>query len=386
VLSAQVDLYYTIKQLLADQNAQGIMSASGMGNMGAIFGEGIAAAEWAAAAGETDPKKRRERLQNALKAARASREDKAKQALDLYAPGPTASPQEKADYERYKAKVEKWKMDRAEADYRKAISAGNLTDEQKARAEMQIVAERRQSNNAIKGYNKSARDIEFDDQIKQMDARRRGAAVAGASPQQLAQLDMNILRIRMQQAKVNNDITEQMNLQVQAAEIMRGLQDAALGTEEAKLAYMQTQADQGLISQDAVDAEKRQLAAMYQNRARQAAAGSQEYYENMNKALSLLGEDTEEKWSGIIGKILGAPQSLIDSVVSSGWITQGFGGMENQFGMGRGMQAEIASQSRREMVIRVSWDLGSVDRRLEAALPQAMNSFGRDLIRGMDAA
>lgn len=386
LVNRQVNLYGTIKQLQADQNAQGTVSASGMGNTGAIFGDDIAAGEWAKAQAEKDPKKRQTAIENAFKAARASHENKAKQALDLYAPGPTASPAEKAKYERYKGTVEKWRMDRVEADYRKAISAGNLTPEQRARAERQIAAERRASANTVAGFEKSARDIEMEDAAKQMEARRRGAAVAGASPQQLAQLDMNILRIRMQQAKVNNDITEQMNLQVQAAEIMRGLQDAALGTEEAKLSYMQTQADQGLISQDAVDAEKRQLAAMYQNRARQAAAGSQEYYENMNKALSLLGDDTEEKWSGIIGKILGAPQSLIDSVVSSGWITQGFGGMENQFGMGRGMQAEIASQSRREMVIRVSWDLGSVDRRLEAALPQAMNSFGRDLIRGMDAA
>lgn len=387
VLSAQVDLYYTIKQLLADQNAQAMLGASGMGGMGAIFGEGIAAAEWAAAAGETDPKKRRERLQNALKAARGSREDYAKQALDLYAPGPGASPQEKADYEWIKAQVEMERMSGVEADYQKAISAGNLTPEQRARAERQIAAERRASANTVAGFEKSARDIEMEDAAKQMEARRRGAAVAGASPQQLAQLDMNILRIRMQQAKVNNDITEQMNLQVQAAEIMRGLQDAALGTEEAKLSYMQTQADQGLISQDAVDAEKRQLAAMYQNRARQAAAGSQEYYENMNKALSLLGEDTEEKWSGIIGKILGAPQSLIDSVVSSGWITQGFGGMENVFGMGRGMQAEIASQSRREVVVRVSWDnLDAVSNKVEAVLPQAMSAFGREFARGMSAA
>lgn len=390
VLSAQVDLYSTIKQLLADQNAQGIMSASGMGNMGAIFGEDIAAAEWAAAAGETDPKKKLERVQNALKAARATREDMAKQELDMLAPGPNATPAEKSKYEYHKVQIEKKRSAGIVSDYRKAIDflkrEGLLTPEHEGRINQQIAAEENISRNRISEFEKSARDIEFDDQIKQMEARRRGAAVAGASPQQLAQLDMNILRIRMQQAKVNNDITEQMNLQVQAAEIMRGLQDAALGTEEAKLSYMQTQADQGIISQDAVDAEKRQLAAMYQNRARQAAAGSQEYYENMNKALSLLGDDTEEKWSGIIGKILGAPQSLIDSVVSSGWITQGFGGMENQFGMGRGMQAEIASQSRREMVIRVSWDLGSVDRKLEAALPQAMNSFGRDLIRGMSVA
>lgn len=387
VLNSQIQLYQTIKQLLSDQNNEALMSASGMGNTDAIFGADIAAGEWAAAATETDPKKRRERLQNALKAARGSREGTAKQALDLYAPGPTASPEEKAAYERYKGQVEQQRMAGVEDDYRRAMAAGNMTPEQRARAETQIAAERRTSANAIAGFNKNAADIEFQQMIGGMEAGRAGAAVGGASAQQLAQLDMDILRVKMQQAKANNDITEQMNLQVQAAQLLKGLQESALGDEEAKLAYMQEQADQGLISQEAVDAEKRQLAQMYMDRARSAAAGSAEYYQNMQKALQLLGDDTKDQWKGIVGEIIGAPAALVSRVASEGWISRKFADAVNYGGIGDKMKADIVSQTNRTITVNVNWDnLNAVDGRVQAAITPAMAAFAKEFTYQIGAA
>jgi len=61
--------------------------------------------------------------------------------------------------------------------------------------------------------------------------------------------------------------------------------------------------------------------------------------------------------------------------------------MENVLGLGRGIQAEIASQSRREVVVRVNWEnLDAVSNKVEAVLPRAMGAFAREFTHGMSTA
>ena len=387
VLSAQVNLYYTMKQLVADMNAQGIMRTTGMGGLGAIFGPSIAEKEWAGAAQETDPKKKRERLENAFKMTRAAFEDTAKMSLATKDPGPNASPQEKAEYERYKIRVERARMRGVEQTYRRGADTANLTPDQKLRMEAQITSERQASANAIAGFERNAADIGYGEQIGQMQANREGAAVSGASAQQLLQMDMDILRVKNEQAIKNKQITDQMNLQVQAAQLLKGLAESALGAEEGKLAYMQTMADQGLISQEIVDAEKRKMAQMYIDSAKTAAVGSAPYWNEMNKALELLGDETKDKWQGIIGTILGAPSTLLRDAISEGWISQNWGDQVNAMGMGNKMQADIVSQNRRSVVVRVDWaNLDAVSSRVEAALPSAMSAFAKEFTSALGAA
>lgn len=386
LLREQANLKQIIVNLGKTQNAQDLMGASGMGNMGAIFGADIAAGEWAAAAGEADPKKKRERLQAALKAARGSREDYAKQSLDLYAPGPNASPAERAKYERYKADVERQRMSGVEADYQRAMAQGNLTPEQKQRAQRQIDAERRTSANAIAGYNSEAYKIESGAQLGQMEARRRGAEIGGASESQLLQMDTQILRLKLQQAIANNDITEQMNIQVQMAERLKQSQEAVLGAEEAKLSYMQSMADQGLIGEDAVEMEKRKLAAMYQQKAQMSAPDSAEYWSNMQKSLDLLGDQTKDKWKGIVGEIIGAPAALVQRVASEGWINQMFGDAANSVGMGDKMRADIVGQTNRSWTLQISWaDINAMDQKMQQAVNSGMNGFVRDFSHALTA-
>lgn len=387
LINEQYRLRQAIANLLQTQNAQGMMGAAGLGNIGAVFGPDIVKGEWAAAALEGDPVKKMERAQNAFKGARALREDEAKQSLDLFAPGPNASAAEKIAYEKYRADVERKRMAGVEADYRRAMDVGKLTPEQRERVEKQLAVEKAVSARTIGGFDKTARDLEMQQTIGMLEARKGAGEVMGLSARDRFGLEMDVLRVKMREAVANKDIAAQMELQVEAARALKLLGESALSDAEAKLSFMQTQADMGLISQEAVDMEKRKLAEMYRTRAQQAAYGSAEYYQNMQKSMELLKDETEDSWSGIIGKILGAPQSLIDQVVSSGWISQQFGNMENVLGLGRGIQAEIASQSRREVVVRVNWEnLDAVSNKVEAVLPRAMGAFAKEFTHGMSTA
>ena len=231
------------------------------------------------------------------------------------------------------------------------------------------------------------RDRVTNEEVERLQTLQSALAVNGASQRELFKYDVQMARVKMQKAIAEKDINAQLAIQVGLAERLKSLHQSELSDAEAKLSFMQTQADMGLISQEAVDMEKRKLAEMYRTRAQQAAYGSAEYYQNMQKSMELLKDETEDSWSGIIGKILGAPQSLIDQVVSSGWISQQFGNMENVLGLGRGIQAEIASQSRREVVVRVNWEnLDAVSNKVEAVLPRAMGAFAKEFTHGMSTA
>lgn len=384
---AQYKYADAVRRLGANQNAEALLDASGMGNMGAIFGQEIATGEWVAALAETDPKKRRERVQNAFKTSRSRREDETKQALDFYAPGPNAGAQEQAAYERYRATKERERMAKAVSDYNVAIQHGNLTPEQQQRAQTQIATEQRASERRAAEAEKRAREIEAEDKLKRMQSARDYATTLGASPQQLATLDAQILATKLAEAKANNDIAEQMALQVQYAQLQKTLQDDLLGTEEAKLSYMETQASQGLISDEAVRAEKQRMAQLYQERAKQAAYGSAEYYQYMQKALQMLGGETEDKWDTIIGKIIGAPQSMLNSVLSEGWISRQFGDAANRFGLSQGIQADIVSQRNSEMTIRLTWEgINAIDSKLNSAVQTGINGFVRDFKAALSGA
>lgn len=385
LLNEQAKLFWIIVGLQKTQDAQGVASAAGMGNTGAIFGADIASAEWAAAKGEKDPKKRMERIQSAFKAARGSREDSAKQSLDLFAPGPDASPQEKAAYDRYKAEIEAERMAGVEADYEKALKYAS--PEQQRVMQTQMDAERRLSDNAIAGFNKSASDTEINDFIAQVEADKRGAAVGGASDRELLQYDIDIARAKMDQAIAANDVAAQMAVQVDLAEKLKALQDNAVSAEEAKLGYMESLSKQGLISDSALTAEKQKLAQWYKYMAAQSQAGSAQQYQYLQKSLDVMGDDTESKWDKIVGKIIGAPANLLEEAgLSEAALMRRFADAANVFGGSGNVTADILSQNRQSMMIEVKWDLGAVDGRINQALPSAMNAFAQDFVRSLRSA
>ena len=385
LLNEQAKLFWIIVGLQKTQDAQGVASAAGMGNTGAIFGADIASAEWAAANGEKDPKKRMERVQAAFKAARGSREDSAKQSLDLFAPGPDASPQEKAAYDRYKAQVERDRMAGVEADYQKAMQFA--TPEQQKRMQQQLAAEKNVSANTIAGFNKSAADTETNDYVARLEAGKRGAAVGGASDQQLLQYDVQIAKAKMEQAIAAGDVAAQMDIQVGLAEKLKGLQDSALGAEEAKLGYMESLVKQGLLPEDALTAEKQKLAQWYKYMASQSQAGSAQQYQYLQKSLDVMGDDTESKWDKIVGKIIGGPATLLDEAgLSEAAIMRRFSDAANVFGSSGNVTADILSQNRQSMTIQVNWDLGAVDGRINQALPSAMNAFAKDFVQSLRSA
>ena len=317
--------------------------------------------------------------------------------------GPNATPEEKAASARRKAEIYRRDAQRMRAEtidptiahLQKRAQDARAKGDTAGAAKLDVQVSRaqeirdmmsREAERKAAGEEDVAADVEQEETLKKMQAQRAGRAVSGASAQELARMDMDILRVKMQEAVANKNITEQMNLQVEAAQILKGLADAALSDEEAKLSFMQTQADQGLIPQEAVDAEKRVMAKMYMDRANAAAKGSAEYYSNMQKALQLLGDDAKSETDKIIGQILGAPAQLINDIVSEGGIARRFN-MGDMMGLSGKMQAEIVSQSNRELLVRVNFDsaLQTVDDRIRAAFPSAISAMGKQLVGALSA-
>lgn len=390
--------YKAIVSLRESGKSEGLLSSAGMSNTGYIFGGDNARDSWTAAMGEKDPKKRQQLMEDAFKAQLSAVEGATAVDLSNTEVGPWATPEEKAasssqkaaiyrrDFQRKRDEV----MNPAISHLQKRADDAKAAGDTKKAAELEGQAARakevrdmmgRESERKAQAEDAKAYDTLVDSQVKKMGAKRDLAAVNGASARTLAGMDMNILQVKMKQAKVHRDIAEQMNLQVQAAQVLKGLAESALSDEEAKLSFMQTQADQGIIPQEAVDGEKRRLAQMYTDRANAAAKGSAEYYSNMQKALQLLGDDTAQEWDGIVGKILGAPAELLNNIVSEGGMAKRFGNMD-MFGLSGKMQAEIVSQSNRELLVRVNFDsaLSTVDSRIRAALPVAINVMGQQLV------
>ncbi len=390
--------YQAIVSLRESGKSEGLLSSAGMSNLGYVFGENNARDSWTAAMGEKDPKKRQQLMEDAFKAQLSAVEGAT--AIDLSGTelGPNATPEQKAAAARQKAKIYRRDAQRKQDEVmnpaishlQKRAAAARAAGDTKKADELDAQVLRAQQLRDMVGSEaerkaqteeSGAADTLTDDKLKRMQSSRDAAAVRGASARSLAQMDMQILNVKMQQAKAHKDITEQMNLQVQAAQVLKGLAESALSDEEAKLSFMQTQADQGIIPQEAVDGEKRRLAQMYTERANAAAKGSAEYYSNMQKALQLLGDDTAQEWDGIVGKILGAPAELLNSIVSEGGMAKRFGSMD-MFGLSGKMQAEIVGQSNREILVRVNFDsaLSTVDSRIRAAFPAAINTMGQQLV------
>jgi hypothetical protein len=391
--------YKAIVSLRESGKSEGLLSSAGMSNLGYVFGGDNARDSWTAAMGEKDPKKRQQLMEDAFKSQLSAVEGATAVDLSNTELGPNATPGEKAAAARQKAAIYRRDFQRKRDEVmnpaishlqKRAADARAAGDTKKA-AELDAQVARAQQLRDMIGSEaerkaqteeSGAVDTLTDDKLKQMQARRDAAATGGASARSLAQMDMQILNVKMQQAKAHKDITEQMNLQVQAAQVLKGLAESALSDEEAKLSFMQTQADQGLISQETVDGEKRRLAQMYTDRANAAAKGSAEYYSNMQKALQLLSDETSSEWDGIVGKILGAPSQLLEGILSEGGIARRFGSASDLFGMNGKMQAEIVSQSNRELLVRVNFDsaLSTVDSRIRAAMPAAINVMGQQLV------
>jgi hypothetical protein len=237
--------------------------------------------------------------------------------------------------------------------------------------------EAKQEDTAV-GYEMEGYDLAAGEQLGRQEATRGKAAATGASPDKLLQMDIDILNTKLRTARAHHDISEQMKLETEYAELLKQHGETAAGVAEAKLGMMRTMADQGLISEDAYRNQERQMALMYQNMARSAGVGTAEYYQYMQKALEALAGDTQDKWDRIVGKIIGAPSSMLQSVSDAGIIGR-FGDAVIGPGMGGDIRADIVGQRHSSMDIRIRWDdINAIDGKVQGAVQAGMNGFARD--------
>jgi hypothetical protein len=233
--------------------------------------------------------------------------------------------------------------------------------------------------------NRKMESEDIKEQVALLEAQKRIAVVRGASAADLLKTDQEIAALKARQLVLDQDSAGQVGLQADAAERLKAAQEAVVQTGEARLSYMESLQKAGLLPQEAIDQDKKRLAAHYRWMAGQAKANSAEQYQLLQKAQDLLADDTEDRWKGIIGQILGAPSELVTSIVSGGFLARRFGDLGNALGFGKGIEANVMGYNQGELIVRVRWDgpLDTLDARVRAALPQAFQSFGRDLVTAL---
>jgi hypothetical protein len=230
--------------------------------------------------------------------------------------------------------------------------------------------------------NRKIETEQIKEQVAQLEAQKRIAVAHGASAADTLGIDQQIGTLKARQAVLDQDIAAKIGLQADETERVKAAQEGVLQTGEARLSYMESLQKAGLMPQEAIDAEKIRLAAHYRYMASQRKAGSVEYYQYMQKAQDLLADDTQDRWQGIIGQILGAPSELVTSIVSGGFLARRFGDLGNALGIGKGINATVIGQNQSELIVKIQFDgpMDTLDAKVRAALPAAFQSFGRDIV------
>ncbi len=221
-----------------------------------------------------------------------------------------------------------------------------------------------------------------DAKVGALEAEKAALQAQGYESWNLLSIDKQILDIKYDIAEAENDAVGMARLnaewQATTAKAIEDQRRNALGTVDAWAGYMQALSDNGFISQDQVDQAKRIQAQYYMWAAQQSKAGSQEQYQNMTKALNLMGEETKDKWDGIIGKILGAPEQLISEALSEGTLASRFGILDSA--IRSTMRADIASSANNQMTITVKFGdmpYAAVDGRVKQAMGPAMAAWAQ---------
>ena len=384
--------YNAITSLRISGEQAGILGAAGMGNLGAVFGGANAASAYTAGLGSSG-KQRQQYLEQAYKEKASMIADLAAVDLALAETGPGAGSTQKAAAAQARAGIYR----------RQAASTGNLMGgavswlaqqgrpEEAAQAQKNMSAQIMALERKAVEEERAGQKLLADDQIAALENQKRAAAQRGQQEWELLNYDLQILRIKQQQAVLDGDANAAAAIALDYADKQKSAEEARRakmeGTNNAWFQYMQALNENGMIGDEAVDAARQKMAQFYQWMANQYPKGSQEWYQNMSQALGLLKEETDSGFDAIIGKIIGAPSDLIGRVVSEGGISKRFGNMADLFGMNGKMQAEIVSQSNRELLVRVNFDsaLQTVDDKIRAVMPSAINAMGQQLVGALSA-
>jgi len=351
-----------------------------------VSGPGLMETEMDAAAAATDEEERTEHLQEAWKYWSGIKDATLDVALALTDVGENADAGLKAAQATARATA-------LRADYLldvarwEVLIGQQVTKEARERAEMARDAALLGIELKIQTEELKAQTIALEDYVKVQQSSRDLLEAQGASAGELYRWDLEILGAESELAEIRGESTAELDAQTKALNAQQAAYDRLTGKGSAQLGLVEKMAEQGWISENAVDAYKRQMFIVYTTLAQQQKAGSEKQIGYLSSAMDMLADNTKDKWEGIIGKIIGAPEELIKDLISEGGLTRRWGDMISPRGPRGGMEANIAGQSRNKLDVNINFgdfSLAMVDARVSAAMPAAMDAFKNVLIRALN--
>lgn len=203
----------------------------------------------------------------------------------------------------------------------------------------------------------------------------------GYSAAELHDINIAILQTQKELAVIDGKSTARIDDATAKLAEEKSKRESILFTAEAQLSLMETMNEKGLISDSAVEAAKNRISGMYKFMAYKSKTGSAEQANWLKKSLDVLGDKTSDDWDGIIGKILGAPQQLVEELMSEGRMTQMFGPLDRFVGNNRNAIGQATlQQTRREMTYKIKLDDNlnvQLDAKMDAAVQRGMTQLAK---------
>lgn len=203
----------------------------------------------------------------------------------------------------------------------------------------------------------------------------------GYSAAELHDINIAILQTQKALAVIDGKSTARIDDATAKLAEEKSKRESILSTAEAQLSLMETMNKKGLMSDSAVESAKNRISGMYKFMASKAKTGSAEQANWLQKSLDVLGDKTSDDWDGIIGKILGAPQQLVEELMSEGRMTQMFGPLDRFVGNNRNAIGQSTmQQTRREMTYKIKLDDNlavQLDARMDAAVQRGMTQMAK---------
>jgi len=250
-------------------------------------------------------------------------------------------------------------------------------------------AEELQEQNKIDAENQNAQTESMKFYIDALKAGRSLREVEGANIKELLDYDIAILENEKKLAEVQGDRIAMANAEVAIKKAKEDAYDADVGLREQGFKILQTKEEMGFGEEGVVDRLKKKWADFYLWRSQQSDRSAKEQMDDYEKYLGMMKDDTETEWGKIIGKVVGAPQAMMEQALHEA-------GMFRQLGTGilggglgaKEMRATLAGQKNNEVMVRVKFeDLAPamIQGKVAAAMPALMNQFGRELVGVLNA-